>query len=121
MKELPWSDEEIRQKFLEHGWSTEGAKSFVDHRADVRGQQIIARMFGVKIQFPSPSDTTKAWVPHALRWQIWERDNFTCQHCRCRQFLTIDHIQAESAGGTLDPDNLQTLCRSCNSTKGYRA
>jgi 5-methylcytosine-specific restriction endonuclease McrA len=118
---IPWSNEEIRQKFLEHGWSPEGAQSFVDHRHEVRAQQMIARLFGVKIRFPSPSDGTKAWVPHALRWQIWERDNFTCQHCGCRQFLTIDHKYPERLGGSLNPDNLQTLCSSCNSTKGYRA
>lgn len=34
--------------------------------------------------------------------------------------LSIDHIHPERHGGTLDEDNLQTLCRPCNSRKGSR-
>lgn len=57
-------------------------------------------------------------IPLALRWQIWERDDFRCQRCGSRQFLTIDHKHPESRGGSLDPVNLQTLCKPCNSRKG---
>lgn len=64
------------------------------------------------------SASRKAPIPDALRWEIWGRDNFTCQHCRARSYLSIDHIIPESKGGGLDPANLQTLCRSCNSRKG---
>lgn len=54
------------------------------------------------------------------RWRIFERDNFTCQRCESRLRLTVDHKLARSKGGTNDEDNLETLCRSCNSTKGDR-
>ena len=64
------------------------------------------------------STTRKTPIPDALRWEIWERDNFTCQHCGARSYLCIDHIVPESKGGSLDPANLQTLCRRCNSRKG---
>jgi 5-methylcytosine-specific restriction endonuclease McrA len=57
-------------------------------------------------------------IPDSIRWEVWERDNFTCKHCGSRRYLTIDHVLAESKGGTLALDNLQTLCRSCNSKKG---
>ncbi len=63
---------------------------------------------------------TKQRIPDKLRWEIWERDNFTCQHCESRRMLTIDHIRSEWKGGTLDKENLQTLCRSCNSKKGIK-
>lgn len=59
-------------------------------------------------------------IPDELRWAVWERDNFTCQHCGSRQFLSVDHIFAESRGGTMTLDNLQTLCKTCNSRKGAR-
>jgi hypothetical protein len=62
----------------------------------------------------------KTVIPEPLRWEVWERDNFTCLHCGVRRFLTIDHIHPESKGGELTLDNLQTLCRSCNSRKGAR-
>lgn len=34
--------------------------------------------------------------------------------------LSLDHIHPHSRGGSDQPENLQTLCRSCNSKKGAR-
>lgn len=68
----------------------------------------------------APTRTAKQAIPAELRWDIWKRDDFTCQCCGARRFLTVDHILAEARGGTLDPANLQTLCRTCNSRKGTR-
>lgn len=56
-------------------------------------------------------------IPAEVRWQVWERDNFTCQACGAREYLTIDHIVPVSKGGANQPDNYQTLCGSCNSRK----
>lgn len=62
----------------------------------------------------------KQRIPQTLRWDVWERDNFTCQHCGTRRNLTVDHVFPESRGGSLSLENLQTLCGSCNSRKGAR-
>lgn len=62
----------------------------------------------------------KAIIPPEIRWQVWERDNFTCLHCGSRKLLTVDHIHPEVKGGDLSLDNLQTLCKSCNSRKGTK-
>ena len=59
-------------------------------------------------------------IPTDLRWQIWERDNFTCQHCGTRRDLSLDHIIPQSKGGPTTYENLTTLCRSCNSRKHDR-
>jgi 5-methylcytosine-specific restriction endonuclease McrA len=59
-------------------------------------------------------------VSIALWWEILERDDFRCQHCGVRRFLTVDHILPVGLGGTNDPSNLQTLCNSCNCSKGGR-
>ena len=69
---------------------------------------------------PLPPKPEKAVLPSEVRWEVWERDNFTCQRCGTRRDLTLDHVLAESKGGTHDADNLQTLCKSCNSRKGPR-
>lgn len=66
----------------------------------------------------SPKIKTKEYISAAVRWLVWERDNFTCRNCGKRKNLTIDHIIPESKGGQLKLSNLQTLCNSCNSKKG---
>jgi 5-methylcytosine-specific restriction endonuclease McrA len=48
------------------------------------------------------------------------RDGPTCKHCGTSQNLTIDHIFPVYWGGTNSMDNLQLLCKSCNSKKGTR-
>ena len=63
---------------------------------------------------------SKTKISASKRWAVWERDNFTCQICGSRRFLSVDHIIPESKGGKLNMDNLQTLCRTCNSRKGNR-
>lgn len=83
-------------------WAAEGA--FFDFLRDARQRlQPKAAISG--------ATTRKAPIPKALRWEIWERDNFTCQHCGTRRDLAIDHIVPESKGGSLDPANLQTLSK----------
>jgi hypothetical protein len=51
---------------------------------------------------------------------VFQRDAFCCVRCGASDDLTLDHVIALSRGGTNDIDNLQTLCRPCNSRKGAR-
>lgn len=102
------------------GWSTEGADLLITNREHPKLRSFfkrLARNMGIEISF-SANRKKKASIPIKLRWAIWERDNFTCLHCGDRRYLSIDHITPESMGGTLHPENLQTLCQSCNSKKG---
>lgn len=62
----------------------------------------------------------KQTIPAALRRAVYERDNYTCRHCGARENLSIDHVYPEVWGGTTTLDNLQTLCRPCNTRKGER-
>ena len=43
-----------------------------------------------------------------------------CQLCGSTERIEIDHILALSKGGTNHIDNLQPLCKPCNSGKGNR-
>jgi hypothetical protein len=67
---------------------------------------------------PKTANISRDSIPSDLRWEVWERDNFTCQQCGSRRHLTIDHIIPISKGGQTVKENLQTLCSSCNSKKG---
>ncbi len=68
---------------------------------------------------------------HAARADCLDRDGYQCQECGSEDDLTVDHripldvlfahgITPEAIDQALDVDNLQTLCRPCNSRKGER-
>lgn len=57
-------------------------------------------------------------VSDSLRYDILNRDNFTCVICgasaRLGARLHVDHIVPIAKGGKSTPDNLRTLCERCN-------
>jgi hypothetical protein len=59
-----------------------------------------------------------AQIRDDLRWLVFARDNNRCLGCGSFSGLSVDHIVPQSAGGTDDLSNLQTLCKRCNSAKG---
>lgn len=63
---------------------------------------------------------TKQKIGMKLRLQIYERDGFKCIQCGVQKNLTLDHIKPESKGGKTSFENLQTMCKSCNSSKGTK-
>jgi len=73
---------------------------------------------------PNPNKNTesyaKQFIPYKIKWAVWKRDSFKCKQCGTQENLSIDHILPECMGGKLELDNLQTLCRSCNSKKGTK-
>ena len=56
-----------------------------------------------------------------LRPQILARDSYLCQPCLKEDRLTpaniVDHMISKAKGGTDDPDNLQSICKSCHDMK----
>ncbi|MHB8188944.1 MAG: HNH endonuclease [Ferrimicrobium sp.] len=61
---------------------------------------------------------------YGSRWQRIRKNQLdrlpVCERCGSESDLTVDHIIPLARGGSHDIDNLQTLCRSCNSSKGKR-
>lgn len=58
----------------------------------------------------------------AKRFEVLERDNFTCQYCGRnvrdhKVVLAIDHVNPKKRGGSDSIDNLITTCVDCNSGK----
>lgn len=70
---------------------------------------------------PSPvSKPRRKSIGTKLALKVFANDDYTCQHCGTRDNLTVDHIIPVIQGGTNEISNLQTLCQSCNSSKGGR-
>lgn len=69
---------------------------------------------------PQKRTPASGFVGEVLRTQVYERDLYRCVHCGTHIGLSIDHIIPTSKGGLSVYDNLQTLCRPCNSRKGDR-
>ena len=59
-------------------------------------------------------------ISEKLRNKIFERDGWACKKCGAIMDLCLDHIKPFSQGGITEEDNLQTLCRACNSRKCAR-
>jgi 5-methylcytosine-specific restriction endonuclease McrA len=65
-----------------------------------------------------PTKTNKKKrIDGVLRKSVFERDFYRCVKCKTHIDLCCDHIFPESKGGEATLENLQTLCRSCNSKK----
>ena len=65
-----------------------------------------------------PADLQSPWVNPRVRAAVLDRDGHECVRCGATESLTMDHVTPRSHGGRATEDNLQTLCRSCNSKKG---
>ena len=52
---------------------------------------------------------------------VLERDQYRCVHCDSHKNLCVDHKTPIAKGGDNSTSNLQTLCRSCNSSKGAKS
>lgn len=79
--------------------------------------------FGRDLWRPGPRPATerrRKKIPAAVRALVYARDGHACVTCGATEKLTLDHIKPFSLGGGDGPDNLQTMCLSCNSRKGAR-
>lgn len=77
-------------------------------------------VWDVEIFRVGPNHKMRSAIPKAVRQAVYERDGHRCLECGTTENLSLDHIYPWSLGGSDDIDNLQTLCRPCNSRKGAR-
>lgn len=71
---------------------------------------------------PQPTNVRKP-MSKKLRFEVFKRDNFSCQYCGKAApdvILHVDHINPVAGGGENDILNLITACQDCNLGKGAR-
>ena len=69
---------------------------------------------------PIPPPRPSSNVSTGLAMRLVARDGYQCAHCGTTEQLTIDHVTPVSKGGLSELDNLQILCKPCNTAKGDR-
>lgn len=79
-----------------------------------------AARHGYQVREPRVTPSKKPVVPRWLWKEVMERDEYRCRRCGTHFDLCCDHVIPLSADGPTTLDNLQALCRSCNSRKGAR-
>ncbi len=55
------------------------------------------------------------------RFNLFLRDEFSCQYCGARGDLTFDHVVPRARGGITSWENVVAACSSCNLRKGSRS
>jgi hypothetical protein len=69
---------------------------------------------------PAMAKRKRTHMPKRLRFDVFKRDQFTCQYCGLKApevVLQIDHITPVALGGGNDILNLRTACTACNAGK----
>lgn len=64
--------------------------------------------------------TKRKLISNKIKKQVFERDKYRCLKCGTHKDLSIDHIIPIIKDGDNNVENLQTLCVSCNSSKGAK-
>lgn len=71
-----------------------------------------------KLEFKETKEYQRKLMSPSLRYDILKRDGFKCVICGSTSEdgikLHVDHITPVSKGGKTVPENLRTLCDSCN-------
>lgn len=95
--------------------------SWGDGRCSHMAKMCREELFGESREIPKALEGhVNRPISQKSRWRIFRRDGYQCLHCGALEDLTVDHIVPQIEGGTSEDDNLQTLCRTCNSKKGVR-
>lgn len=115
----------VEQMLSEYGddiaflWNSYGEAKFLDSfKSELENAGYIENKEEREIREYRENTYRKKKINGTIRTLVYERDGYQCVNCGVRKDLSLDHIHPESKGGATTTENLQTLCRSCNSKKG---
>ncbi len=77
-------------------------------------------LFEEQIRYHKPTHPKRKKRPPSLDLAVFSKDGYACRKCKSQVELTVDHIRPVALGGGNEIENLQTLCKRCNSSKGKK-
>jgi 5-methylcytosine-specific restriction endonuclease McrA len=103
-------------------WQEAVKASFLDRVSIVAEYDFTVRSPSTEIRLPSVvvlRDYVKpAAYPAFTRFNLFLRDEFTCQYCGAKGEMTFDHVVPRSKGGRTTWRNVVAACGRCNLRKG---
>ena len=106
----PWQ-EAIKAAFLER------VMVLAEYDAVAHSPSVEIRIPSVVVlkEFVRPARSTAF-----TRFNLFVREEFTCQYCGARNHMTFEHVVPRSRGGRTTWENVVAACGPCNLRKGSR-
>jgi 5-methylcytosine-specific restriction endonuclease McrA len=105
-------------------WQEAVKAAFLDRVSIVAEYDAVVRSQRSEIRIPSVvvlKDYVKPQKRVAFtRFNLFLRDEFSCQYCGAKGDLTFDHVLPRSRGGVTSWENVVAACSPCNLRKGSR-
>jgi|GEM_PF-2066688 len=98
-----------------------GSGTYIVSDAPMAGAYLnaLARAANRTISITRESETLdeRRRIPKEAKHEVWIRDQGKCVECGAEDYLEYDHVIPVSRGGANSANNIQLLCRRCNSYK----
>ena len=103
-------------------WQEAVKAAFLDRVVIVAEYEATVRSPSTAFRLPSVvvlrDYVTPAAYPAFTRFNLFLRDEFTCQYCGAKGEMTFDHVVPRSKGGRTTWRNVVAACGPCNLRKG---
>ncbi|MEM8788771.1 MAG: HNH endonuclease [Pseudomonadota bacterium] len=105
-------------------WQEAVKAAFLDRVLVLSEYDSVVRSPSMEIRIPSVvvlrDYVRPAKVAAFTRFNLFLRDEFTCQYCGAKGDMTFDHVTPRSRGGRTTWDNVVAACGPCNLRKGSK-
>lgn len=105
-------------------WQEAIKAAFLDRVAIVAEYDKVVRSQRAEIRIPSVVVLKEFVKPQKrvafTRFNLFLRDEFSCQYCGSKGDLTFDHVVPRARGGITSWENVVAACSPCNLRKGSK-